>query len=311
MFSLWNHSSVFVNGHKICLKGRLGRRSRNKVYRGILSQTNEPVALKESSFNETNPLKSTICFAQSMAEIGSYIKLSDCPRVARLYDYELNMDEKRARLVMELCNENLYKHSLSRRGFRLNMSLWYSMVLAVNEVHERDIIHADIKPENFVFGNDGNVKLIDFGYSITVKPQPSFNYYRGTLPYVSPEVLAHRYRIFFLFGLYFDFEYSIIKPYGMYSTKCDVWALGCILYEMVYGEPYISNGIISTIFNSDKVVLNKMARIKFPKLEDLDLFDLLYKCMSLSPCLRLSTGEILEHRFMRRARRVFDIENIH
>lgn len=83
-------------------------------------------------------------------------------------------------------------------------------------LHERSIIHADIKPENLlVTTNDLNqkqIKICDIGSGMIVDEIDSFRV--GTIPYIAPELIL---------GVKFD-------------TKIDVWSLGCLLFELITSE---------------------------------------------------------------------------
>ncbi|KAH9936263.1 kinase-like domain-containing protein [Fomitopsis serialis] len=97
------------------------------------------------------------------------------------------------------------------------------MLQAVQVIHEEKIVHSDLKPANFVLVK-GQLKLIDFGIANAIANDTT-NIQRdhqvGTVNYMSPE--------------------AIELPEGMRRLKVgrpsDVWSLGCILYQMVYGYP--------------------------------------------------------------------------
>lgn len=97
------------------------------------------------------------------------------------------------------------------------------MLQAVHVIHEEKIVHSDLKPANFVLVR-GQLKLIDFGIANAIANDTT-NIQRdhqiGTVNYMSPE--------------------AIELPDGMRRLKVgrpsDVWSLGCILYQMVYGQP--------------------------------------------------------------------------
>ncbi|KAF5094132.1 hypothetical protein D0Z00_003690 [Geotrichum galactomycetum] len=93
-------------------------------------------------------------------------------------------------------------------------SIFKQVVAAVKHLHEHDIVHRDIKDENIIVDGDGFVKLIDFGSSAFVRQGP-FDVFVGTIDYAAPEVLSGR-------------------PYE--GKPQDVWALGILLYTIVYKE---------------------------------------------------------------------------
>lgn len=84
-----------------------------------------------------------------------------------------------------------------------------TMLKAVNHLHSQNIAHRDIKPENIMIGEDGNLKLIDFGLSKQVGCE-GMTAMVGSTFYIAPEV----------------FE-------GKYDLKCDVWSLGVIIYILL------------------------------------------------------------------------------
>jgi len=67
------------------------------------------------------------------------------------------------------------------------------LLRALQHCHSQNIIHRDIKPENIMFGDDGEVKLIDFGFAIVQKKKSAHMDVAGTPYFIAPEVLSGKY----------------------------------------------------------------------------------------------------------------------
>ncbi|XP_070545873.1 uncharacterized protein [Ptychodera flava] len=91
------------------------------------------------------------------------------------------------------------------------LNMFQQMVAAIRHIHEHNILHRDLKTANIFLTKEGIVKVGDFGISkIMTSNNKGANTVLGTPYYISPEICEG-------------------KPY---NEKSDIWALGCILYEM-------------------------------------------------------------------------------
>ncbi|XP_047736482.1 uncharacterized protein LOC108677560 isoform X2 [Hyalella azteca] len=120
-------------------------------------------------------------------------------------------------IAMEYCGGGDLRNVLNQRGGVLfpqeRILDWFvQLCLAVKYIHDRHILHRDIKSQNVFLTEDGRIKLGDFGISKVLESSKELaSTCIGTPYYLSPEMCQN-------------------KPY---NSKSDVWALGCVLYEMV------------------------------------------------------------------------------
>ena len=122
------------------------------------------------------------------------------------------------------------------------------MLEAVQVVHDLKIVHSDLKPANFLLV-EGSLKLIDFGIANAIANDTT-NIHRegqlGTANYMSPEAISS------------NPQAGGCRKLGKPS---DVWSLGCILYQMVYGKAPFSDVI--NVFQKLNVITNPDYQIKF------------------------------------------------
>ena len=129
------------------------------------------------------------------------------------------MDKRCLCIVMDYADggdmySKIAKQKQLNKGFPENMILdWFVQIcLAIKHMHDRKILHRDLKTQNVFLTSKGEVKIGDFGISRVL--QHTYDCAQtaiGTPYYLSPEICQE-------------------KPY---NQKSDIWSLGCILYEIV------------------------------------------------------------------------------
>lgn len=151
------------------------------------------------------------------------------------------------------------------------------IVLGLQYIHSKNIIHRDLKLENILIDNLGTVKICDFGVSKHLHNEDSkASECCGTPAYMAPEVI--------IAGQSNDKKkkkkVKEAKPYG---KECDIWSLGVVLYTMLYGQlPFRG---VSTREIKDRVLAGKFA-LKNPVSKAGQ--DLLEQMMQMEPEDRLN-----------------------
>ncbi|PIN00064.1 MEKK [Handroanthus impetiginosus] len=162
---------------------------------------------------------------------------------------------------------------------------WQQILLAVNTIHEERIVHSDLKPANFLLVR-GSQKLIDFGIAKAIMSDTTHiqrDSQVGTLSYMSPEAFMCNET---------DANGNIIKC----GRPSDIWSLGCILYQMVYGRTPFSEH--KTFWAKFKVITDPNHEIVYEPVSNPWLLDLMKKCLAWDMNKRWRIPQLLQHPFL-------------
>lgn len=214
-------------------------------------------------------------------------------------------------LVFELLSLNLFQflHKNNYQGVSVPLirRISVQMFMALKTVHNVGIIHCDLKPDNVLlkFENKSSIKVIDFG-SACQEGHKVYDYIQSRY-YRAPEIVVE-------------------APYG---KAIDIWSVGCILYELLTGNPLFPANSENELFRMYVEVMGmppidfiskgkrkqyyvevsgKLRRAAQPSirpisqlLESFDekVIDLIDKCIKWAPENRIDAEQGLQHSWVR------------
>ncbi|XP_047235701.1 calcium/calmodulin-dependent protein kinase kinase 1 isoform X2 [Girardinichthys multiradiatus] len=166
--------------------------------------------------------------------------------------------------VMEVPTDTPFSEEQARLYFR-------DIILGIEYLHYQKIIHRDIKPSNLLLGDDGHVKIADFGVSNQFEGNDALlSSTAGTPAFMAPETLSEKCKSF--------------------SGKAlDVWAMGITLYCFVFGKcPFIDEYILAL---HNKI---KTKPVDFPERPNIseELQTLILRMLDKNPDNRITIPEI-------------------
>ncbi|CAD8127227.1 unnamed protein product [Paramecium sonneborni] len=189
----------------------LGEGAFGKVYRGSKLTTNQEVAIKKidsSMINKDQYLVDALNFEIQI------MKQLDHPNIVKFID-KFNTDRS-IYIVTEYCADGDLRNIM--KGRRIPESevnqIFSQLASGFKELVKANIIHRDLKPAN-IMNHRGVVKIADFGFAKIVDNFSGdlLKTCVGSPLYMSPQILKRE----------------------KYTTKSDIWSLGIIYYEMIYG----------------------------------------------------------------------------
>ncbi|XP_066139667.1 3-phosphoinositide-dependent protein kinase 1 isoform X1 [Euwallacea fornicatus] len=213
-----------------------------------------------------------------------------CPYIVHLYS--TFQDAERLYFVLTYAkNSELLKHINMHNKFNFECTRYYTaeLILALEYLHLKNIVHRDLKPENILLDHNFHILITDFGSAKIQQKviidqtndevneddenrQRRRNSFVGTAQFVSPEMLQE------------------CKS----SPASDLWALGCIIFQMASGFMPFTGG-------SEYLVFQKVIKLEynFPDGFDERVKDFVEKLLVIEPGRRLGISDVVPYTSLR------------
>ncbi|RKO85448.1 kinase-like domain-containing protein, partial [Blyttiomyces helicus] len=164
-----------------------------------------------------------------------------------------------------IIKEKKVGEDIARRFFR-------QMVAAVQYCHSRGVVHRDLKPENLLMDDQGNIKIIDYGFANVMREGSLLDTFCGSAAYAAPEMISG-------------------KKYA--GGEVDIWSLGIILFVLVAGHLPFDDRNMSRMFAAIM-----MGKFKFPDEMSTECKDLISQILKVNPKERATLVAIRDHPWM-------------
>ncbi|CAK93077.1 unnamed protein product (macronuclear) [Paramecium tetraurelia] len=235
-----------IGQYQIDLTSSLGKGSFGEVYIGKDTKTQEILAIKVTSLKgNEKQIDQTIKLCQNECQIMSRL---NHPNLVKFYSFQRTQNN--IYFMMEYCEGGTLNQYIDRKCNKSQLKylaeteariILSQIVNGYKEMYNQNIVHRDLKPSNILI-NKGVAKISDFGFSKILNDFDNqiLMTFAGTPLYMSPQILTQQLS-------------------RQYSTKTDIWSLGIIFYEVLYGQiPWKASSIHELMMKIQSVP------IKFP-----------------------------------------------
>ena len=258
------------------ITGTLGVGGMGEVYRARDTKLDREVAIKVlPELFAQDPER----MARFEREAKTLASLND-PHIAQIYGLETSAGVHA--LVLELVDGPTLADRIARGPIPLGEALPIArqIVEALETAHEQGIVHRDLKPANIKVRDDGTAKVLDFGLAKMLEHEAA-----APALSMSPTLSAHATVAGVILGTaaYMSPEQARGKPV---DRRTDVWAFGCVLFEMLAGQEAFEPG--ETVSDAVAAILSREPDWRaLPGATSESIRALLRRCLTKDPRGRL------------------------
>ncbi len=258
----------------------IGEGGMGQVYRATDTQLGRDVALKilpDAFAADPDRLARFQREAQVLASLNH-------PNIAQIHGIEKSDDTQA--LVLELVEGPTLADRIAKGPIPLDeaLSIAKQIAEALEAAHEAGVIHRDLKPANIKVREDGTVKVLDFGLAKAMDTTPEGD------PSQSPTLTAAATQVGVIMGTaaYMSPEQARGKSV---DKRADIWAFGCVLYEMLTGRRAFQGEDVSLTLA--KVLEKEPTWDVLPSTAPARVANLLRRCLEKDPRERVqAVGDV-------------------
>ena len=256
----------FLVGNYVVNKKRIGKGAFSSVYLGR-SPNNELVAIKKIEIDNIKKITSRI-----RAEIEICKKLKH-PNILETYDVIYDTSGGNIYIVTEYCSKGDLSQFLKNRALKEKYVQHFmkQVIDGIKYLLSNQIMHRDLKPHNILLNDKGELKIADFGFARHFENDGMVETLCGTPLYMAPEIMKKQ----------------------KYTIKSDLWSIGIIMYQMLFGRrPYDANNIFDLM---NKIENKKLNLVDYNV--SCESKDLIIKLLKINPDNRISWDDFFNHKW--------------
>src|SRR5215475_11198359 len=257
----------------------LGAGGMGEVYRARDTKLNRDVALKILPDAFTLDSERIARFRREAQVLASL----NHPNIAAIYGFEDSGNTHA--LVLELVEGPTLADRIAKGPIPLEEALPIAKLIAValEAAHEQGIIHRDLKPANIKLRDDGTVKVLDFGLAKAMEPLSAISPALTASPTITTPAQMTGVGMILGTAAYMSPEQAKGR---LADKRSDIWAFGCVLYEMLTGKRAFEGEDVSDTLAA--VLRGEPDWTALPSNTPMAVRTLLRRCLQKDPQKRLS-----------------------
>lgn len=222
-------SHNFPNNPKYQIIEKLGEGAFGAAYKVMNIQDNKVCVIKQINIKDRKKEE-----LESIKKEANILSSLNSEYVVKYYDSF--KDKESFNIVMEYCEgldlrNFINDHRESKKKISETLIFYFvlDICFGLKEIHKKNLIHRDLKPDNLFITGDNSIKIGDFGISKQLDSEKEYaKTQTGTMLYMAPEIINGE----------------------KYNCKVDIWSLGCIIHELcTLNYCFIGNSISGLIKN--------------------------------------------------------------